>query len=225
MIRLLVVHETKLMADALANALEADGDIRVIGHAALARDAVRHLDESRCDVVLINALMPDTEAFEVLGRLKGRYTALQVVVMGVPDHPDHILPFLECGADGYVLQKADTQTMIRTIRAVHRGERPLSTEVTTAVLERLTKLSAFCEDVVSTFGESPLTERERDVLQCLASDLSNAEIAEELDIGVGTVKSHVHNILTKLNVASRYEAARYAPLITAMRPEATLLDS
>jgi DNA-binding NarL/FixJ family response regulator len=138
---------------------------------------------------------------------------VQVLVLGLAGPPALVLPFIECGASGYVPPDAPVDDLLAAIRAVHDGRPVMTDEVVSALLHRLKELSTFCKDVLANVDSDALTDRERDVLELLAKSRSNAAIADELCIEVGTVKSHVHSILSKLNVNNRKEAGQYYALL------------
>ncbi len=224
MIRLFIVDEIQLMVDVLKSALEDEGDFTIVGHTTSA-DAVRaQLDDTPTDIVLVSATLPQTAVLDVIHAAKEKKRDAQVVVLGLPDIQDQILAFIECGADGYVLRHDSIDSLLETIRAVHQGTPQVADDVVAALMKRVNELSTFCKEVLSNLDGVNLTEREREVLALVAQGHTNAAIADELCVEVGTVKTHVHHILRKLNVDNRKEAAKYFPLLASPLavPPATL---
>ena len=213
MIRILIVDEVPLLSEVLTAVLEGEEDFKVVGSVSKSEDVRGKLEKHLADVVLISSTLPKTEAFEVIHMVKNMDGQKRVILVGMPPSEDHILAFFECGADGYVLREDSVSILMENIRSVYGGHFNLSKEVVSSLVNRVRELSTFCKEMLVNLDALNLTDRELDVLRLLAKRKTNADIADELSIEIGTVKSHVHNILQKLNVDNRREAARYFPLI------------
>jgi DNA-binding NarL/FixJ family response regulator len=138
----------------------------------------------------------------------------KVVVLGLAESEAEILRYVEAGAAGYVLKDDSVEELLSNIRAIHRGEAVVSPEIAAALMSRVTELAQLFTDVDVGAGANPeLTDREQEILGLISQGMTNREIAEALIIEVGTVKNHVHNILNKLNVSSRHEAAAFWAII------------
>jgi DNA-binding NarL/FixJ family response regulator len=143
--------------------------------------------------------MPNEAALPVICSLIKADSSVRVVVVGVAESEEAILPVLKDDSIDELLQK---------IRAIHRGEAPVSPQIAAALMERVAELRELCDELVGPENPGALTPREREVLELLKQKFSNQEIADRLVIELGTVKNHVHNILKKLNLSSRRDVAR-----------------
>jgi DNA-binding NarL/FixJ family response regulator len=209
MIDVLVVNRSRLIGSVMAAVLKDEPDMQVIGSATSVDEALEMLRSQACDIVLVSTNLPGGAALE-LTRVLQSDSAPRVVVIGVIEREDVILQYVEAGAAGYVLRDDSEEDLVEKIRAVHTGEALVSPEIAAALMTRIAELADMrppLESEVDRFSE--LTPREQEVLDLIGEDLSNQEIAERLVIEVGTVKNHVHNILRKLDVRSRRDAALY----------------
>jgi DNA-binding NarL/FixJ family response regulator len=127
------------------------------------------------------------------------------VAIGLPDSEETILQYVEAGIDGYVLRDDSVDELLQKIRAAHKGEAAISSQIAAALMQRVAELKEQCDDEADPESLQTLTPRETEVLDLLQKQLSNQEIADRLVIEVGTVKNHVHSVLKKLNLNSRYD--------------------
>ena len=214
MIRVLIVDEVRLMRDAVAGVLDDQPDISVAGCATSVSQAISRAQD--CDLVLVNANLPGNGAYRLARsfapgseKTAGK-SRPRVVVLGLVESRASIVRWVEAGAQAYVCQDASVDELIENIRSAHRGDAHISPQVAGALMRRLAEFAAWFEELqASPMALSDLTPREKEVLQLLARDFSNQEIADHLVVEVGTVKNHVHNILSKLEVNSRHEAAMH----------------
>lgn len=214
MIRVLIVDEVRLMRDAIASVLDDQPDISVAGCATSVSQALSRAQD--CDLVLVNANLPAGGAYRLArafapgGEKSAGKDRPRLVVMGLVESQASIVRWVEAGAQAYVGKDASVDDLIRSIRSAHRGDAHVSPEVAGALMRRLAEFAAWFEDLQPRPVElSALTPREMEVLDLLARDFSNQEIADHLVVEVGTVKNHVHSILTKLDVNNRHEAAMH----------------
>lgn len=213
MIDVLVVDQSRLIGSITATVLKDESDMRVIGSTASLDEALTILRSWPCDVVLVSTNLPGGAALELIRALPSD-SSPRVVVIGVVEDEEAILRYVEAGAAGYVLRDDSEEDLVNKIRAVHAGEALVSPEMAAALMTRISELADMrppLEAEMDRFSE--LTPREQEVLDLIGEDLSNQEIAERLVIEVGTVKNHVHNILRKLDVCSRRDAALYWDVI------------
>ena len=213
MIDVLVVDRSRLIGSIMAAVLKDEPDMQVVGSTTSVDEAVDMLRSRPCDVVLVSTNLPGGAALE-LTRILQSDSSPRVVVIGVLEREDVILQYVEAGAAGYVLRDDSEEDLVNKVRAVHTGEALVSPEIAAALMTRIAELADMrppLESEVDRFSE--LTPREQEVLDLIGEDLSNQEIAERLVIEVGTVKNHVHNILRKLDVRSRRDAATYWDVI------------
>ncbi len=217
MIRTLLVHEVRLMCAVLAAVLNNEADFRVVGLATNIDEALAYIAD--CDIVLVRATYPDDGALSLIRNLVKTNASAKIVVLGLAESESAVMPYIEAGASGYVLAEGSVDELFTTIRAVYNGTVRLSPEMAAALMARVAELAEICKASGTTLFPPPdappeLTLREREVLELIAHNLNNQDIAGRLAIELGTVKNHVHNILKKLNVSSREEAAAYLAAIT-----------
>jgi len=216
MIRVAIVHEIRLMCEMIASSLRDDTEIQIIGCATNLEEA--RAEGSHSDVILVSSALPNGGALAVTRAFKST-PSVRVVVLGLPEAEPAILSFIEAGAVGYVCRENSREELLETIHSVYGGEARVSPAVAAALMARMTELADRVKQSnggAQTQETHPnLTEREGQVLALIAQGYSNQEIAGRLTIELGTVKNHVHNILRKLNVSSREEAAACLPWIGA----------
>jgi len=214
----LIVHNVTLISDLLKKVLEDQGDIRVVGRATTIADALDQLGKTPCDVMVINSMLPEEgEGALALTRTASKqFSAVKVVITGLVESQTAILHCLEAGAAGYVREADGVQQLMAVVRHAAQGEALVSPAVAGALIARVNELRRLATEL-NGYHETDmeqqateLTEREREILALLGEGYSNRDIAEELVITVGTVKNHVHNILDKLDVHTRKQAAMVA---------------
>jgi len=210
MIRVLLVNETRLICNILASALEDEPDITVIGSAITVDEAIAKLKDEIVDVTLVSTRLPNRGALQILQTISDISPETKALVLGLTENKERVLHYVEAGAIGYVLKDDSVDDMIEAIRAAQAGKSLVSPKIAAALMERVAELAQLFANVESGVADTTsLTIREKEVLDLLAQNKTNQEIAEELVIEVGTVKNHVHSILQKLGVRSREEAAIY----------------
>ncbi len=237
MIGVLIVNKSSLMCSVTAAALKHEPDIRVVGLATDVDRALDLIWTCNCDVILANVNLPNDGALKLIRSVKAFSSvrpckgissdfprlesdqnsevillqALRILAVGFARaEEEFILRYIEAGAAGYVLEEDSVEYLLRNIRAVYNGEALVSPEVAAAMISRIAELAQPYSTIEPGMDEvTELTPREREVLDLIGAGLSNQEIAVRLVIEVGTVKNHVHNILRKLDVSSRQDAAVY----------------
>ncbi|MEE1743439.1 MULTISPECIES: response regulator transcription factor [unclassified Streptomyces] len=202
-IRVLLVDDHQVVRRGLRTFLEIQDDIEVVGEAADGAEGVARAEELRPDVVLMDIKMPGTDGIEALRRLRELENPAKVLIVTSFTEQRTVVPALRAGASGYVYKDVDPDALAGAIRSVHAGHVLLQPEVAGALLAQ--------EDPGSGTGRgSTLTEREREVLGLIADGRSNREIARALVLSEKTVKTHVSNILMKLDLSDRTQAALWA---------------
>ncbi|MFE4614477.1 response regulator [Streptomyces sp. NPDC056747] len=202
-IRVLLVDDHQVVRRGLRTFLEVQDDIEVVGEASDGDEGVARAEELRPDVVLMDVKMPGTDGIEALKRLRELANPARVLIVTSFTEQRTVVPALRAGASGYVYKDIDPDALAGAIRSVHAGHVLLQPEVADALLSQ--------EDSPSGTGRgSTLTEREREVLGLIADGRSNREIARALVLSEKTVKTHVSNILMKLDLADRTQAALWA---------------
>lgn len=213
-INLLLVNETRLMGNVIAAALDGEPDIHVVACVTNVDEAMQIVREKEIDVALVSTRLPDQGALQLTRSITEFTPSTRVLALGLTEEKQHVLRYVEAGATGYVLKDDSLEGLIETIRAAQDGKAIVSPKIAAAIMERLTALARLFSDVEHSLGETTeLTSRELEVLQLVGEGQTNQQIAEKLVIEVGTVKNHIHNILEKLHVSSRGEAAAYLAFI------------
>src|SRR5215207_2245429 len=214
LINLLLVNETFLMGNVIAAALEGEPDINIVGCVISIDEALNIVREKEVDVALVSTRLPDLGALKLTNAITELKPSTKVLALGLTEEKQHVLQYVEAGATGYVLKDDSLEDLIETVRAAQDGKVFVSPQIAAAIMERLSGLARLFSDVENNIANATdLTARELEVLKLIGEGQTNQQIAESLVIEVGTVKNHVHNILEKLNVSSRREAAAYLALI------------
>lgn len=205
--------------------LEREPGIEVVGEATNGREAVEMCDQLQPDIVLMDVRMPEMDGLSATRKIKVQHPTICVLIVTTHENPDYLLEAIKVGAAGYVLKDSSRQRLVSAVRRALDGESPLDQKLASELLKRMIKQE-------ETQNPSPLradgrpkkelpgslTPREREVLGLLAPGRSNKEMAKILVVSPGTIKNHVQNIIRKLGVSDRTQAA-----IRAF--EAGLLDS
>src|SRR5579875_696180 len=203
-ISLLIIDDHALVRQGIRAFLELQPDLNVVGEAGSGEEAVRMAAELAPDVVLMDLVMPGIGGVEATRQLKQASPHSQIIVLTSYHEDEYIFPALRAGALSYVLKDVGPDALADTVRKAARGESVLHPRVASRVVE---ELRGTRHDTPSLFTD--LSDRELDVLRLIADGLSNAEIAEKLVISEKTVKGHVSNILGKLHMMDRTQAAVY----------------
>jgi len=198
-IRILIADDHSVVRDGLAAIIGFDGAMSVVGQAKDGNEALACYRELRPDVVLMDLAMPEMDGVKAIGAIRREFPDARILVLTTYDGDEAVFRALDNGARGYVLKTCSTTELLTAIRKVHAGE----THVTGAAATRLAERA---------IAGAALSPREIDVLTLIAAGKSNKEIAAELFVSEGTVKSHVLNIHVKLGVRDRTEA-----VVTAIR--------
>jgi two-component system nitrate/nitrite response regulator NarL len=214
LIRLLLVNETRLMGNVIAAALEDESDIKVIACVTNAEEALQVVRSQAVDVALVSTRLPEHGALKLTSAISELAPSTKVLALGMTEEKRRVLRYVEAGATGYVLRDHSLEDLVQTVRAAQDGKVFVSPEIAAAMMQRLSDLAQMFSDVENSSADTAgLTPREIEVLELIGRRMTNQQIAERLVIEVGTVKNHVHNILEKLNVSSRGEAAAYLAFI------------
>jgi DNA-binding NarL/FixJ family response regulator len=186
--------------------LQASDELSVVGEAADGQEAVRVAQTNRADVVLMDMKMPVLDGVAATKRLRATMPDCHVVALTTFDDDEYVFEALRAGAVGYLLKDAPSARLVEAIRAAARGESFLQPSIASKVVAEFSRLAERNSGTVAATS-SPLSEREAEVLRLVARGASNKEIATALFVAEGTVKNHVTNILVKLKVTDRTQAA------------------
>ncbi|HEV2237358.1 MAG TPA: response regulator transcription factor [Ktedonobacterales bacterium] len=222
-VRVLLVDDQALLRESFKRLLElVDGGITVVGVAADGQEALAAMQRLAATaaaphVVLMDVRMPRLNGVEATRQIVARWPETRVVILSTFDDEELIVSGLRAGARGYLLKDTSSDELVRAIHAAARGETPIQPEVASKLVAHVARPAAEAPTpLTGTAGgegaplASDLTEREREILRLVARGASNREVGETLFITEGTVKNHVSNILSKLGLRDRTQAAVYA---------------
>jgi NarL family two-component system response regulator LiaR len=199
-IKVLIVDDHSVVRQGLRMFLNLDAEIEIVGEAANGSEALLKVAELHPDVVLMDLLMPVMGGIQAIEAIKSDYKDVEVIALTSVLEDSSVVNAIRVGAIGYLLKDTEADELVQAIKAAAEGQVQLSPQAA----ERLMR------EIRAPEGPEKLTERETEVLRLLAEGKANKEIATSLHIGETTVKTHVSNILMKLGVPSRTQAALYA---------------
>jgi two-component system, NarL family, response regulator LiaR len=220
--QLLIADDHDLVREGLRAVLEGEPDIEVVGEARDGREAIEEARRLRPDLVLMDVRMPRMDGLEATRRIKQELPEVSVMMVTMHENPDYLLEAVKAGAAGYVLKDAAGGRLVEAVRRTLEGDSPLSEKLAMQLLVRLASEEGRGVRGTSSVGgtvqergvgsrggtaEGILTEREVEVLRLLAQGKTNPQIAQELAISRGTAKIHVQNIIAKMGVSDRTQAA------------------
>ena len=206
-VRVLIVDDHDLFRSGLRNLLEDEG-VHIVGEAAAGHEALEIVREVAPDVVVMDLNMPGMGGVEATRHISTVAPLTRVVMLTISDQDNDVIDAILAGACGYLLKDSSIQELIAGIRAASRGESLISPTIAAKVLQRV-RASSTQPEIESTI-RAELSEREIEVLKLIANGKDNAMIAAELHISPKTVKNHISNILMKLQIENRIQAAVYA---------------
>ncbi len=204
-ITVMIVDDHEMVRKGAKGYLEAQPEITVVAEAESGEEAVRLAREYIPDVVLMDLVMPGMDGVEATRKVKDISPRTQIIILTSFHEDEHIFPALQAGAISYLLKDVKARELVEAIRRASKGEATLHPRVAARLIKQFSHGEP---DRSSLFTE--LTEREVEVLTLIARGFTNQKIAEDLVISIGTVKGHVSNILSKLHLADRTQAAVYA---------------
>ena len=209
-IRVLIVDDHAMVRRGMRDFLDLHEDLVVVGEAADGETALVATAALLPDVVVMDLMLPGLDGIAATAELKARHPAIEVVAITSFIEEDRVTAAIEAGASGFLLKDAEADDLAAAIRAAHAGEVYLDPAVA-GIVARRTRVGVGGGGAnVRAAGAATLTARERDVLACVARGLSNRAIADELGMAERTARTHVSNILAKLGLTSRTQAALFA---------------
>ncbi|HJW90165.1 MAG TPA: response regulator transcription factor [Anaerolineales bacterium] len=206
--RILVVDDHVLFRDGLTGLLKAQPDFNVVGEAGTIREAVEKTRELQPDVVLMDFGLPDGTGLEATQAILEENPDCKIVFLTVYEDDDTLFAAIRSGAVGYLLKNVPINGLLASLRSLKSGQVALTREMTTRLVREFSRTSL--PPVGGDDLLAPLTRREVEIMQELATGASNREIAQRLFIAENTVKHHVHNILSKLGLKNRQAAIHFA---------------
>ena len=208
MIRVLLVDDHIIFRKGVAALLTNRQDIVIVGEASNGEEALQAARELLPDVILMDINMPVCDGLEATRRIKRELPHIKIVMLTVADDNQEIFEAIKSGAQGYLLKNLDPDQLYELLESISRGEAPLSGTIAAKILKEFTHPSLESQEDDETADE--LTQREISILELVVEGLTNKEIASKLFISENTVKIHLRNILEKLHLKNRIQAAVYA---------------
>ena len=205
---MLIVDDHELFRRGLEQVLSEEGDLEIVGEAGDGLEAIERSNDLQPDVILMDVRMPGVGGIEATRRIRNAQPSTKVVMLTVSEDEEDLFAAVRAGATGYLLKEVSIDEVAGAVRAVARGQALITPSMATKLIVEFNGLSRRLD---AQHGNAPrLTDREIEVLRLVAKGMANKEIAAELVIAENTVKNHVRNILEKLQLKSRMEAAMYA---------------
>ena len=208
-IRVLVADDHATFRRGLEMVLQFEGDIKIVGEAGDGIEALRRAEELLPDVVLMDVRMPKQSGIEACLAIKEHVPSTRIVILTISDEEADLFEAIRAGANGYLLKDVPGEQIAEGIRAVHTGQSLISPSMASKLLSEFAQISRRDETTQNPHAPK-LTAREVEVLRLVARGMGNREIGQTLFISENTVKNHVRNILEKLQLHTRMEAAMYA---------------
>lgn len=205
LIRVLLADDHAVVRKGLEALIEAQPDMAVVGTAVDGVEVVQQALTTPSDVILLDIQMPQKSGLEALVEIKAANPQARILVLTSFSEDEIVFSAIKSGAMGYLLKDSSPQELMQAIRDVYHGRSALHPDIAFKVIQELNKPPAS-----TTLAEDPLTEREIAVLRLVARGLTNQEIADQLVVSERTVRTHISNILSKLQLANRTQAALYA---------------
>jgi DNA-binding NarL/FixJ family response regulator len=209
-IRVLVVDDQALVRAGFRMILENTDDMEVVGEAGDGAAAATAAADLQPDVVLMDVRMPDVDGVEATRRICARTDRIRILILTTFDLDEYVYAALHAGASGFLLKDTLAPDLLSAIRVVARGDAVVAPTVTRRLVDRYIGTAPSGPATPSAASLDAVTDREREVLTLIAHGLTNAEIAGRLYLSEGTVKTHVHRILSKLSLRDRVQAVIYA---------------
>lgn len=201
-IRVLIADDHDVVRRGIAAMLDPKSDIDLVGEASGGMEAVDKYRALKPDVILMDLVMPDKSGIDAIREIKKEFPKAKILVLTSYSDVELVIPAIKSGALGYVLKSSRAGELLQAIRDIYRGDSPLHPHVARKLL--------YGETINSPRPEEILTKREIEVLKLVAQGSSNDEIAKKLCISYGTVRSHISNLLSKLELTNRAQAVIYA---------------
>ena len=202
-IMVMLVDDHAIVRQGLRTYLELQPDIEVVGEAGDGQQAIGMVRDKVPDIILMDLVMPNTDGVEATRAITALSPSTKIIVLTSFSEDEKVFASIKAGAQGYLMKDVLPQDLVRAIRAVHRGEAQLDPEIARKLMHEFTNPQP-------TTPKHDLTDRELEVLTLIAHGKSNKEISEDLVLSEKTVKTHVSNILAKLHLSDRTQAAVYA---------------
>jgi len=201
--RILIADDHPLLREALCQVFSNQKDMEIVGQAGNGEEAIDLASQLKPDIIVMDIMMPKFDGLEASRQIKKIAPNTAILILTAYDDDNYVLGLLEAGATGYLMKSAKGQDLVEAVRAVRAGESVLHPKIIEKLLKQAMAKPA---ETVEPKIKDLLSDREMEMLKLLATGMSNKEIAGKLCLSLRTVKAHMSNIFTKMNVASRSEA-------------------
>ena len=213
MVRVFLLDDHDIVRRGLMHVFEAQDDIEVVGEAATAEEGLSRIPPTRPDVALLDVRLPDGDGVEVCREIRSRHPEIHCLMLTSFADDEALFDAIMAGASGYLLKQVKSDEIVQAVRSVAQGQSLLDPAVTERVLERIRKGPEEDERL------RQLSPQERSILELIADGLTNRQIAERIHLAEKTVKNYVSNLLSKLGMERRTQAAVYAARLAEQRAE------
>jgi DNA-binding NarL/FixJ family response regulator len=208
MLRILLVNDHVLFRKGVAALLSGRKNIKIVGEAGDGLKALKVARETLPDIILMDIEMPNCNGLEATRRIKREMPHVTIIILTVSDDDHNLFEAIKIGAQGYLLKDLDPRQLYDMLESISLGEAPLSGVIAAKILKEFSQPSLGSQDTIGVVED--LTNREIDILELVVEGMTNKEIASALNISENTVKIHLRNILEKLHLQNRIQAAVYA---------------
>ena len=207
--RILLADDHHLFREGVANILNAQPDLTVVGEASDGLEVIVKAQKLKPDMILMDIGMPGCDGVEATQQIKKDQPDIIIIMLTMRDEDEKLFKAIKSGAQGYLLKNIRSRSLVAMIRGALRGDAAISPALGGRMLEEFRRLSRVTP-ATSTEDEIKLTHREQEVLSLVAQGATDKEIADKLIVSIHTIKTHMRNILSKLQLGHRHEAANYA---------------
>ena len=208
-IKVLLVDDHALFRKGVASALASHTDIAVVGEASNGEEALAKAQELMPDVILMDISMPVCDGLEATRRIKAEVPYVKIIILTVAEQDESLFEAIKSGAHGYLLKTIEPRPLLEALRGVFRGEAPISRVTASKILGEFARRRQHSAPE-EALPAARLTARENEILELLTKGATNKEIAASLGISTHTVRNHLQNIMEKLHIQNRVQAAAYA---------------
>ena len=205
---ILIVDDHVLFREGISNIINRWDDFQIVGDASNGQEALEKAHQLLPDIVLMDISMPVMDGIQATIRIKREIPSVRVVILTMSEENDDLLAAIKNGATGYILKDTPSKRLHDQLRGVMRDEAPISGIMATKILNEFNSKESLGEKIVNSIDQ--LTERELEILEMVSKGLTNQEIADRLFLSENTIKKYISNILNKLQVNNRVEAAMLA---------------
>lgn len=209
-IRVVLADDHVFVRDGIKSLLENEANIEVVGEATDGLEALKSVEISQPDLLILDIRMPHLTGIEVVEKLRSQNNLVKIVMLSMHESEEYVLKSIKAGADGYLLKGSSKEEFLKALNTVSEGGKYFSGDISSILIRQLTHLPSFSETKQLISDEMMITKREKEILRLLLSGKGNKEIAEALDISKRTAEVHRFNLMKKLKVKNLIELSNKA---------------